>query len=50
METEIYIKYLNKDKGHTIDTMFFNSYEEAIDWGRKNLDNFNSDFIQIKFN
>jgi hypothetical protein len=50
MKTEIYIEYLNKNNGHAIDTIFFKSYEEAIVWGRKNLDNFNSDVIQIKFN
>lgn len=47
---EIYIEYLNKDKRHEVDRIFFNSYEEAVTWGRKNIHNFNSDFIQIKFN
>ena len=50
MKTEIYIEYLNKDKGHALDKIFFNNYEEAIAWGRDNIHNFNSDFIQIKFN
>jgi hypothetical protein len=45
-EAKYYIEYLNKDKGHVIDIVFFRTYEEAIRWAKKNLENFNIDIIQ----
>lgn len=40
-----YIDYLNKD---SIDTMHFsgdNMWESAVEWGKKNIDNFTLDMI-----
>jgi hypothetical protein len=45
----VYIEYLNKDKRFQKDRMDFDSYEEAVAWGMKNLGNFNSDMIRYKF-
>lgn len=45
---EVYIEFLNKDKGFKKDVKHFNSYEEAVKWGRENFDNFNSDMIHYK--
>ncbi len=45
---EVYIDFLNKSKGFTKDRKNFNSYDEAREWGRKNIDNFNSDMIYYK--
>jgi hypothetical protein len=40
-----YIDYLNKKKNFLQDRKFFKSYEEAIKWGCKNIENFNKDMI-----
>ncbi len=45
---EVYIEFLNKDKGFKKDVKHFKSYEEAVKWGRENFDNFNSDMIHYK--
>ena len=48
----IYIEYLNKKKGFQKDKKVFNgvnAYEEAVKWGRKNLENFNLDMIRFQF-
>jgi hypothetical protein len=45
---EVYIEFLNKDKGFKKEVKHFNSYEEAVKWGRENFDNFNSDMIHYK--
>ena len=44
-----YIEFLNKKKGFKRDKKEFSSYEDAIAWGRKNLENFNSDMIRMEF-
>ena len=44
-----YIEFLNKEKGFKRDKKEFSSYEDAIAWGRKNLENFNSDMIRMEF-
>jgi hypothetical protein len=46
--SEVYIEFLNKDKGYKKDVKNFKSYEEAVKWGRNNFDNFNSDMIHYK--
>jgi hypothetical protein len=43
---EVYIEYLNKDKKFKQDTISFKSYEEAVEWGKKHFDKFNSDMIK----
>lgn len=45
---EVYIEFLNKDKGFKVDRKEFESYEIAIEWGVANLDNFHIDMV--KFN
>jgi hypothetical protein len=44
-----YIEFLNKEKGFRRDRVHFDSYEEAQDWGRKNLEKFNSDMIRVEY-
>ena len=43
---EVYIEYLNKEKGHKKDTKYFATYDEAIEWGKENFDRFNRDMIK----
>jgi hypothetical protein len=46
LEYAVYISYLNKDKGFKADQKHFNSYDEAVTWGRKEFGSkFNSDMI-----
>jgi antirestriction protein ArdC len=42
-----YIEFHNKDKNHKKDKKLFISYEEAVKWGRSELDNFNQDMINF---
>ena len=35
VDEQVYIKFMNKDKGFKQDMKEFNSYEEAIEWGKK---------------
>jgi hypothetical protein len=42
-----FITFLNKEKGFQKDTVYFNSYNEAVQWGLLNLEKFNSDMIMI---
>ena len=44
-----YIEYLNKDKGFKKDKVEFTDYEKAINYGKKNIDNFKMDMIRIQF-
>lgn len=41
-----HIDYLNKDKGFKRDRIYFESYEQAQNWARKNFDNFHPDMIK----
>lgn len=41
-----YIEYLNASKRHARDRMDFTNYNEAVNWGKANLENFNSDMIR----
>jgi hypothetical protein len=42
-----YIEYLNAAKRHARDRADFKTYEEAKEWGKANLENFNTDMIRI---
>jgi hypothetical protein len=44
----VYIKFLNKNKNFSIDIVEFKTYELAIKWGKKNIENFNLDSINYK--
>jgi len=46
---EVYIEFLNKDKGFKKDVKHFKSYEQAVKWARKNFEKFNPDMIKHKF-
>ena len=46
---EVYIEFLNKEKGFKKDVKYFKSYEEAVNWARKNFEKFNPDMIKHKF-
>ena len=48
-QEKTYITFLNKDKGFKADKKYFDSYEDAVEWGRSNLDNFNMDMIKFEF-
>jgi hypothetical protein len=47
-EETYYIEYLNAAKRHARDRVDFTNYNEAVIWGKANLENFNSDMIRIK--
>jgi hypothetical protein len=44
----LYIEYLNKEKNFNKDEVQFEIYDEAVKWGRKNLENFLIDMIKYK--
>lgn len=44
-----YIEFLNKKKGFSRDKKVFDTEEEAVRWGRKNLERFNYDMLKIEF-
>lgn len=44
----LYISYLNKDKGFKEDKKYFSFFDEAQEWGRANLGNFNTDMIRYE--
>lgn len=46
---EVYIEFLNKEKGFKKDTKYFNSYEEAVEWAKQNFEKFNPDMIKYKY-
>ena len=45
VKNEVYIEYLNKDKGFKKDRKEFKTYEDAVKWAQKNFENFNRDMI-----
>jgi hypothetical protein len=45
---KIYIEYLNKDKNFNKDKIYFNTYNDAVNWGKENFENFNFDFIRFE--
>ena len=40
------IEYLNKDKNFQKDTVYFETWEDAKEYGKENLENFHIDMIQ----
>lgn len=42
-----YIDYLSKDHNHRPERIYFETYKEAREWGRANLDNFHPDMIRM---
>ena len=49
MKNQFKITFLNKEKSFQRDTIYFDSYDEAVQWGLTNLEKFNSDMIQFNF-
>jgi hypothetical protein len=49
VKERVYIDYLNKAKGFKNDRKYFDSYEEAVIWARKNFDKFDSDYIKYEY-
>ena len=45
IDEQVYIDYMNKEKGFKRDRIYFDSYAEAVEWGRKNFERFNTDMI-----
>lgn len=45
---EVYIEFLNKQKGFKKDIKYFKSYEDAVKWGKKTFEKFNQDMIKYK--
>ena len=46
-----YIEYLNKDKNHQLEKKYFtgtNAYSACVEWGKKNLENFNMDMVRME--
>jgi hypothetical protein len=43
---EVYIEYLNKDKGFKKDKRYFDDYQQAVTWAKANFENFNPDMIK----
>ena len=48
VDEEVYIEFLNKEKGFKKDIKHFKSYEEAVKWARENFDRFDPDMIKYK--
>lgn len=42
-----YIEFLNKEKKFSKDRVEFETFDEAVTWGRANLEKFNLDMIKI---
>ena len=48
VSSEVYIEFLNKEKGYQKDVKYFKSYEQAVKWARKSFDKFSPDMIKHK--
>jgi hypothetical protein len=46
MKNSVYILFMNKEKNFSIDKKEFETYEEALIWGKLFLENFNVDMIK----
>jgi hypothetical protein len=46
MTNAVYILFMNKEKNFSIDKKEFETYEEALIWGKLFLENFNVDMIK----
>ena len=52
MKEQYIIEYLNCKKDFQKDSVEFkgtHAYEEAVTWGKKNLENFHMDMIQVVY-
>jgi len=49
IEEEVYIEYLNKDKGFRKDRKDFKNEKEAREWAQENFERFDPDMIKYKF-
>jgi hypothetical protein len=47
MKNSVYILFMNKDKNFKLDKKEFETYEEALIWGKLFLENFNVDMIKF---
>ena len=45
MKNSVYILFMNKDKNFKLDKKSFETYEDALIWGKLFLENFNIDMI-----
>lgn len=45
---KVYIRFRNCKKGFQIDKVEFENYEDAVIWGKANIENFNLDMIQYE--
>jgi hypothetical protein len=48
-----YIEFLNAAKGYANDRKYFegeNAFEQAVAWGRVNLENFSMDMVRVAKN
>jgi len=43
---DVYIDFLNKDKGFREDRKNFTTYEGAVEWGKVNIENFHIDMVK----
>jgi hypothetical protein len=46
---QFFITFLNKENGFQKENIFFDTYENAVQWALTNLEKFNSDMIQFNF-
>ncbi len=46
-KNEVYIDFLNKKKNFKEERKGFKTYELAVKWGKKNLENFIHDMIHL---
>ena len=46
---EVYIDFMNKDKNYSTDRKYFETYEDAERWAKKELDSFNPDMISYTY-
>lgn len=44
-EEKVFIDFLNKDKGFKEDRIYFDNYDDAVKWGKENLEKFHPDMI-----
>jgi hypothetical protein len=47
MKNSVYILFMNREKNFSIDKKEFETYEEALIWGKLFLENFNVDMIKF---
>lgn len=45
MKNSVFILFMNKEKNFKVDKKSFETYEEALIWGKLFLENFNTDMI-----